>query len=650
MAVPSSVPPIDRRVVCIVDRENTALAATISSYCASPCRYFPLFTFPGVEDDDRDQKAFEDNEFVSQIVGVDAAIRLCNALASIGGKEYVLLAGLSQAQKSYLRLPDSLKPVEIATIKDVREAVGKLGMRKEATIRCRRGQMHVGLHYALARGVGLEIDESAENCPAESMDAAGLVVVEAAYNNAASIIAVNYASSINAAVKIVAPLKRKEQRRILSLLQAWKDNGDDAARAALFAEIDGRLTLDEVSGYDFVTFFTDGLPYTVRLSVPGVYSYVNLSNDADHFVISNIRAETEPQLRSAVVFAIDDLAGNGEAQSVASRLEENRFAVRTLAGRGATGFSFGYHAEHFPYGVLHIVSHGGQIDGYAVTEEFIDRNGVKHVVEYDEVVGIQRVLTEHDLFSVQRKVIFKAIDGLVWGGDEQTSEKMPRYVYEDMRKQLFSKKHWGRGSRRVPKASVPGSCAIKCNGGVHQAMFRSVAGYGAPLIVNNTCWSWWGISDFFISGGARSYLGTLWAVDDAVAVRAADTFYNQALGGNIAEAVREVERSIIGTHNAGVYALWGLHFSTLSQGQTVERSMHDICDRLASLLKMYGRFLESGEYADDARDNAIEALELLDQELDRLCSGPVVNSLRARVAQTLSKVGPKKRSQQRYSR
>ncbi len=644
------VPPIDRRVLCIVDRENIALAAIISSYCASPCRYFPLFTFPGIKYEDRDQTGFEDDEFIGQMVGAEAAVKIGNALASIDcSNKYVLLAGLSEVQKSYLKLPGSLTTVDIATTRDVREALDKIGIRKEATVQCRRDQVHMGLHYALTHGMALEIDESADSWPTESADAAGLVVIESVYDNAASIIAVNYATSVNASIKSVAPLKRKEQRYILRLLQAWKDNGDDAARAALFAAIDARITSDEVAGYEFVTFFTDGLPYTVRLSVPGICTYVNLSNSADHFVFDNIRAETEPQLASAVVFTIDEFAMNSEAQNVASELEKNHFAVRTLAGLGASGFSFGYHAEHFPYGVFHIVSHGGEIDGFAVTERFTDRNGVEHIVEYDEVVGLHRVLTERDLFSLQRKVIFKAIDGFDWDRDER-SDNIPHYVYEDMRKQLFAKKHWGRGSRRVPKASVPGSCAVKCNGGIHQAMFRTVGGYGTPLIFNNTCWSWWGIADFFISGGARAYLGTLWAVDDAVAVQSAKIFYDKAPGGNIGEAVCEVGRSITGTDDARIYALWGLHFSTLSKGQTVEDSRSAICGRLATLLKMYGRFLESGVSADDARDNAIEALELLDQDFDQLCSGPAVDSLRARVVQTLSAVGPKKRSQRRYSR
>jgi hypothetical protein len=650
MAASFYVPTLDRRVVCVVDRTNTSLAAVISSHCAEPGRYFPVFTFPGIECENNNQKQYDSDEFIGQMVGSEAAVKLGNALASIKSSEYIVLAGLSEAQKSYLNLSSELKTVDVGTTDYVREALGNIGIRKAATVRCRTDEIHEGLHYALNHGAAIEIDESAEDCSRNDRDASGLVLIERARDNAASIIAVNYAASINASIKVVAPVDRKDQRRLLSLLQAWKDNDDDAARNALFAEIDARLTLEEVKNYEFVTFFTDGVPYTVRLAIPGVCSYVNLSNSADHFIINNILAETEPQMPSAVVFTIDEFEANGEARSVANRLERDHFTVRTLAGVGATGFSFGYHAEHFPYGVFHIVSHGGEIDGYAVVEEFTDRNGCKHVVEYDEVVGIHRVLTESDLFSVQRKVIFKSIDGFDWGGDVQTSGTIPHYVYEDMRKHLFSKQNWGKGSRRVPKASVPGSCAVKCNGGIHQAMFRTVGGYGTPLIVNNTCWSSWGVADFFIGGGARAYLGTLWAVNDPVAVLAAGVFYDAALGGNIAMGVREVGYAIAGTDNADIYALWGLHFSTLSGGQSLKQSIREVCGRLAMLLKIYGRFLETAAPADDARDNAIEAIELLDQDFGAMCDGTAVASLRARVAQTLAKVGPKQRSGRRYSK
>lgn len=43
------VPIIDNEFVCIVDREDSVLAALVSSYVSKPGRYLPLFVFPYVE-------------------------------------------------------------------------------------------------------------------------------------------------------------------------------------------------------------------------------------------------------------------------------------------------------------------------------------------------------------------------------------------------------------------------------------------------------------------------------------------------------------------------------------------------------------------------------------------------------------------------
>ena len=644
----SIIPRIDSRFVCVVDRENVVLAAVISAYFADAGTYFPMFSLPGVEHPDAGQE-FEDDEFITKMIGAEAAIKLGNALARIKARGYVILAGLSKAQKSYLKFADELTLCDVNDISEVRDKLANFGIRKETAIRSKASQVHLGLYRALNSGSALEIDETADDLADPATESNGLVVVESTLKHAGSVIAINYARSVDASVKLIPPLARKDARRILDLVQFWKGYGVSMARHDLFTEVDARIGSLTFDGYEFVTFFTEGLPYTLRVNIPGLCTYVDLANSADHLILNSILAETTTQLPSAVVFTVDEFLNNGEAQAVVARLAESKFYVRSLSGMGATGFSFGYHAEHFPYGILHIVSHGGEVDGYSVTEEFTDRKNVTHVFEYDEVVGFHGV-PKADLIGVQRKVIPKAIDGIAWDDDERKGI-LPHYVYEDLRKQVFSEENWGENAQRKPLANIVGSCHVKCNDGIHQAMFRTVGGYGAPLIFNNTCWSWWGIADFFISGGARAYLGTLWAIHDSVAVAAADAFFEDALGGNIAAAVREANRTIADTDDAGIYALWGLHFSTLSKGRSIDQSMHGVCDRLATLLKMYGKFLESRDVTeDDVRDNSIEALELLDQDFDALCDGPAVQQLRARVAQTLAKVGPKKRSQKRYSR
>jgi hypothetical protein len=364
-------------------------------------------------------------------------------------------------------------------------------------------------------------------------------------------------------------------------------------------------------------------------------SYVHLSLRADHFILNNIISEHSLQLPSAIIFTIDEFLANSETQWLVRFLRERHYFVRSLHGVNATSEQFGYHAEHFPYGVLHVVSHGGEVDGYSVTEEFTDREGGKHVVEYDEVVGFSRAPGD-DKVAVQRKVIFKAIDSFDWNAPERRKADIPHFVYEDMRKKLFAEGTWGQDATREHKQSIPWSCAVRCNDSIHQAMFRSLAAYGAPLIFNNTCWSWAAIADFFLSGGARAYVGTLWSVPNALAAEATKVFYEAAIDSGIVHALHLVNQSISSTDDAGIYIVWGLHFATLSAGRSSDESAHAVFRKMARSVLMYARHLDEVT-ADDTRDNAIEVLQHLETDMGATFAGPECERIRGKARAALER-------------
>ena len=64
---------------------------------------------------------------------------------------------------------------------------------------------------------------------------------------------------------------------------------------------------------------------------------------------------------------------------------EANILVATLVGENATHFNLDNHIQYYPYTLLHLCSHGGEVEGTRITEKFVDRNGDEHVVEYDEV-------------------------------------------------------------------------------------------------------------------------------------------------------------------------------------------------------------------------------------------------------------------------
>src|SRR6266478_6621309 len=98
-------PPINDRYICIVDREALSLAAVISSYLFEANSYLPLFTFPTVTAPKTDGDPQSSDVYLSNLMGSDASIFINNAWARMGGSEYVVLAGLSANQRTYLSMP-----------------------------------------------------------------------------------------------------------------------------------------------------------------------------------------------------------------------------------------------------------------------------------------------------------------------------------------------------------------------------------------------------------------------------------------------------------------------------------------------------------------------------------------------------------------
>ncbi len=140
----------------------------------------------------------------------------------------------------------------------------------------------------------------------------------------------------------------------------------------------------------------------------------------------------------------------------------------------------------------------------------------------------------------------------------------------------LNKKRKGKQDR-VVKNIIPDSCAIKCYDFNYQAMIDVVAGFHtSPIIFNNTCWSWSGISDSFILGGARGYVGTIRAISNEVAMNAAEAFYSNFYGGNVLNSIHHAISVSMKTASEDIYIYWGLHFSTIKRGVTLKTGKQNI--------------------------------------------------------------------------
>lgn len=588
-------PKIKSDFILIINYEKPIFASVLASYINTWGYYTPTFTL-GLATASRDE--FDEDKFnednidehqISRTRTQDFNISVSNFIKRVGGCEYLILAGLTENQISYLDFKDGYNVLYIDTIDEVDVHLSHIVEKKEYLV-CKEEDASNMLHTAIENNQMLRIDNSAKEFQSVETLNRGLVVVE--NSNASTLpLGISYAASIEASCFIIEE-SGTDKNEIRRLIQKWKTkdaNGNEnlAAFNDLSACIYPQIEHIDFDKYDYVTFFTNGIPYGLIIKNCIPVSHVHLRLLPDFFIFNNICIDGFTEAVSAVVFSPLEFADE-ETNNVIDLLNDNKFFVKSLVGENATVFNLDNHVKEYPYSILHICSHGGEIEGCRITEEFEDRDGTKHIVEYDEVFGFA-ISPFEKLIPVTTKSIWRKFDGYLWRSPELKAQDYPSYVFADMLNYLHKQKEKDRSNRVI----VDGSCHIKCSDSIYQAMFRHLAAGHSPLIYNNICWSWSDIADSFIGVGARGYIGTLWAVDNGVATKSAELFYKELFSSTILEAFHKMLQVGKGSKDENIYIYWGLHFSSIISGVSVDISRKITLSKMLRSLEVWETKLKS---------------------------------------------------------
>jgi hypothetical protein len=552
-----TVPRIEKRLVCIATNKQVKLAAVISSYFQEDGLYFPVFEFPPIDAPYEPSSDFGKDGYIGRVIGDRVAHQINNALARIQ-PESILLLGLTEIEKGYLRALLPLgRLIEINKTDEIPERL-PYAKSKGEPIRCNSSQIIEGFLLAKFARKHLEIDESAPALPPRHMHGGeGILVVEN-NQNVHDIVAINYAFAINADVVLVPPVDRQQILSLPRQLRAWSNDNSHHAFEEVKRPISNRIKGINFLEYKFATFFTIGLPYGLIIKNIIPSSHVLKELGCGVFIANNLVEENEPMVFDSALIFSPQLFSSEETDHIGKILENSNYTVKLLLGRDATVKRLHNYGSFFPFDVLHICAHGGETDGYFVTQEFTDRDGNHHKCEFYEVVGVEP--SSGDMVKVTRKIIFKTFDGFPWMS--KPLKGFPHYVFEDMLRTIRSNNNDGltRVSVDYPIAL---SCHIQCHDSIHQGTFQSLAGVGHPLVFNNTCSSSHELAVNFIDAGAGSYIGTLWSVGNETAQRAATVFYEEALRqGNLLAAFFAMNNAILNRKYLHIYIFWGLHFSS----------------------------------------------------------------------------------------
>jgi hypothetical protein len=331
----------------------------------------------------------------------------------------------------------------------------------------------------------------------------GLVVIEDR-GDVSDISAVNYAVSIDADAVIADAVQREELQSLPRQLNTWAaDRSGDALRE-IRKKVTKRIRGVDFTRYEFATFFTAGLPYGLILENVIPFTHVLNGYYCGVFIANAIAVAALPSIGSALVFSLDEFSSD-ETRDLIGSLDRSNFDITALIGPGATNDALTNYGSHVPFDLLHICSHGGETDGYFVRQQFADRDGKAHTLEYFEVVSFsEEGAIDTDNVLVERKAIFSTLDGVPWA--QRPLSMYPRYVGDDMMQALRDDDVNLKRTRVDIPISL--SCHIECYRSFHQGTFTHLGGYSHPIIFNNSCSSSHQLASQFLASGARCYIAT----------------------------------------------------------------------------------------------------------------------------------------------
>ena len=197
-----------------------------------------------------------------------------------------------------------------------------------------------------------------------------------------------------------------------------------------------------------------------------------------------------------------------EIEAAATLLKDRRIFIRGYVGPAANVLDISRMVELYPYDLLIIATHCGDASGWRWTYEFEDSSGQMRRLEVDTAIGVALSDRGDDKVHVTQLYNFTSLDGVSWQDPDRDSKLVVGSAILDFSKRIDELEP----VLKVPIERVHRAAVLQMHDNNYLPIPRSVAGHGCPIILNNACASWHRLSETFVLGGARAYIGTLYPV------------------------------------------------------------------------------------------------------------------------------------------
>src|SRR5216683_762952 len=309
-----------------------------------------------------------------------------------------------------------------------------------------------------------------------------------------------------------------------------------------------------------ITFITDGLPYGFAFpEVPSthLFSYPNLGITTLHGF-----AAEQPGSRGVQVATLvnPETTPEPEIDAAANILSEQRLFVRVYQGPGADVTSVSEMIELFPYDLLIIATHCGDVSGYRWTYEFVDSENIPRKLVVDIALGIGTTRDDNDLLQVTQFIRFVSLDGVPWNDREQKAKLYVGKAIHDFMERTRNTDD--PKLEPIIKDTVPrvvGSAAMRMHDNNFIALPRSLASDSTPIVINNACVSWHRLASNFMFGGARAYVGTLFPISTTEAEEVLLRSLRKHYGKMLPHALWSAQREIYGDNPRRPYVVAGIY-------------------------------------------------------------------------------------------
>lgn len=521
-------PPLARTLVIA---DDAMLAAQISCALATPGHYLPVVEGPRFLHPDGDAEL----------------VRRNNAAGRVRPKA-ILMAGLSDQAFDRLvaRFAAPLKPLirRVSTMSDI-EIPADAARLNKPPLTWGQDRIGVGLLKALREKRGIVFSDEPspdEDVPPKS----GHLVVCEQGEPLAEVIAANYAYALRAGLCLIPEISRDLCDALLEQFYSLYDDRTVAPRDALqnlrdrFRAMTGALPVPDQGS---ITFITGGLP--LGFSVPEVPStHLFKYPDLGIATINGLAAEQPDRQGIGFVALVDPETTEAQEIGAAERLLPPRGAfIRSYYGQGANVRDVNDMMELFPYDLMIIATHCGDVAGHRWTYEYTDSEGIDRTLVVDIALGVGRT-DEANMLSVTQFIRFIALDGVDWNDPEK---KKSLYVGRAILDFIDKTRSTTGQLKPVKKDTVPrvvGSSALKMYDDNLIVLPRALADERTPIIINNACASWHRLASNFFVGGARAYVGTLFPVTTSeaqqVVIRLLEKHAHKPLPAAVWSAQREV--------------------------------------------------------------------------------------------------------------